>query len=145
MPMVWRVLVTLDQIKSHHVPDLCIEDLPIAYRLRYHGSSRFLLFSTFKDPLILKATTNKDDWRRKFFFVKRDSIDKGVDLPGKWLTSANFKELASSSAESEGRIKEIYWLPESERTFSLLFTSSNQKSNSDLSGKYWFTSYSYIF
>ncbi|KAM0055880.1 hypothetical protein Hdeb2414_s0006g00211271 [Helianthus debilis subsp. tardiflorus] len=84
MPMVWRVLVTLEQIKSRHVPDLCIEDLPISYRLRSHGSSLFLLFSTSKDPLILQATKNKDDWRRKFFFVKRDSIYKGVDLPGKW-------------------------------------------------------------
>ncbi|KAF5791847.1 hypothetical protein HanXRQr2_Chr09g0399491 [Helianthus annuus] len=87
MPMVWRVLVTLDQIKARHMPDLCIEDLLIAYRLRSHGSSRFLLFSTSKDPLILKATKNKDDWRRKFFLVKRDSIDKGFDLPVKWLTS----------------------------------------------------------
>ncbi|KAJ0835764.1 hypothetical protein HanRHA438_Chr16g0759151 [Helianthus annuus] len=87
MPMVWRVLITLDQIKSCHVPDLCIENLPIRYRLRSHGSSRFLLFSTSKNPLILKATKNEDDWRRKFFFVKRDSIDKGVDLPRKWLTS----------------------------------------------------------
>ncbi|KAJ0681582.1 hypothetical protein HanPI659440_Chr16g0637601 [Helianthus annuus] len=87
MPMVWRLLITLDQIKSRHVPDLCIENLPIRYRLRSHGSSRFLLFSTSKNPLILKATKNEDDWRRKFFFVKRDSIDKGVDLPRKWLTS----------------------------------------------------------
>ncbi|MFS7997941.1 hypothetical protein Hanom_Chr12g01147911 [Helianthus anomalus] len=63
MPMVWRVLVTLDQIKARHVPDLCIEDLPISYLLRSHGSSRFLLFSTSKDPLILKATKNEDDWR----------------------------------------------------------------------------------
>ncbi|KAJ0697031.1 hypothetical protein HanOQP8_Chr10g0368031 [Helianthus annuus] len=53
MPMVWRVLMVLDQIKSRHVPDLCVEDLPIAYRLCSHGNSRFLLFSTSKNPLIL--------------------------------------------------------------------------------------------
>ncbi|KAF5786764.1 hypothetical protein HanXRQr2_Chr10g0444851 [Helianthus annuus] len=87
MPMVWRVLVTLEQIKASHMLNLCIEDLPMAYRLRSHGSSRFLLFSISKDPLILKATKNEDKWRRKFFFVKRDSIDKGVDLPKRWLTS----------------------------------------------------------
>ncbi|MFS7948970.1 hypothetical protein Hanom_Chr06g00566051 [Helianthus anomalus] len=95
-------------IIPRHVPYLCIEDLLIAYRLRSHGSNQFLLFSTSKDPLILKATKNEDDWRRKFFLVKRDSIDKGVDLPG----NANFKELSPPSAESEGRIKEIYRLPE---------------------------------
>ena len=86
MPMVWRVLMVLDQIKSRHCPDLCIEDLPIAYRLRSHGNSRFLLFSTSKNPLILKATKNEDQWQRKFFFVKRDSIDGGLDLPVSWLT-----------------------------------------------------------
>ncbi|MFS7998467.1 hypothetical protein Hanom_Chr12g01154161 [Helianthus anomalus] len=121
------------ELTTRHVPDLCIEDLPIAYRLRSHGSSRFLLFSTSKDPLFLKATKNEDNWKRKFFFVKRDSIEKGVHLPGRWLTSANFKELAPPSAKSEGRIKEIYQLPESERTFSLLFTNSSQKSSSDMS------------
>ncbi|MFS7906140.1 hypothetical protein Hanom_Chr01g00055781 [Helianthus anomalus] len=77
MPMVWRVLVTLDQIKSCHIPDLCIEDLPIAYRLWSH-------------------------------------------------------ELAPPSAESEQRFKEIYRLPESERTFSLSFASSSQKSSPDM-------------
>ncbi|KAJ0612037.1 hypothetical protein HanHA300_Chr01g0022661 [Helianthus annuus] len=87
MPMVWRVLVMLDQIKSRHIPYLCIEDLHIAYRLRSHGNSHFLLFSTSKNPLILKATKNEDEWKRKFFFVKRDSIAKSVDLPVKWLTS----------------------------------------------------------
>ncbi|MFS7909931.1 hypothetical protein Hanom_Chr02g00100391 [Helianthus anomalus] len=86
MPMVWRVLMVLNQIKSRHCPNLCIEDLPIAYRLRSHGNSRFLLFSTSKNPLILKATKNEDQWQRKFFFVKRDSIDKGLDLPVRWLT-----------------------------------------------------------
>ncbi|MFS7934228.1 hypothetical protein Hanom_Chr05g00389111 [Helianthus anomalus] len=77
------------------MPDLCIEDLLIAYRLRSHGST-------------------------------------------------NFKELAPQSAESEERIKEIYQLPESERTFSLLFTNSSQKYSSDMSGKHSFTSYFYL-
>ncbi|KAJ0653101.1 hypothetical protein HanOQP8_Chr15g0579731 [Helianthus annuus] len=87
MPMVWRVLMVLNQIKACYFPDLCVEDLPMAYRLRSHGNNRFLLFSTSKNPLILKATKNEDQWQRKFFFVKRDSIDKGFDLPIKWLTS----------------------------------------------------------
>ncbi|MFS7918917.1 hypothetical protein Hanom_Chr03g00206811 [Helianthus anomalus] len=83
MPMVWRVLVVLDQIKSRHVPDLCVEDLPKAYRLCSHSNNRFLLFSTSKNPLILKATKNEDQGQRKLFFVKRDSIAKGFDLPVK--------------------------------------------------------------
>ncbi|MFS7937349.1 hypothetical protein Hanom_Chr05g00426541 [Helianthus anomalus] len=50
MPMVWRVLIMLNQIKTLHVPDLCIEDLLIAYRLRSLGNSHFLLFSTSSNP-----------------------------------------------------------------------------------------------
>ncbi|MFS8034469.1 hypothetical protein Hanom_Chr17g01581481 [Helianthus anomalus] len=53
MPMVWRILLVLDRINTNHIPDLSIEDLPLAYRLRSHGSSRFLLFSTSNSPLIL--------------------------------------------------------------------------------------------
>ncbi|KAJ0726750.1 hypothetical protein HanPI659440_Chr12g0473911 [Helianthus annuus] len=87
MPMVWRVLIMLNQIKSLHAPDLCIEDIPIAYRLRSHGNNRFLLFSTFSNPLILKVTRNEDGWQRKIFFVRRDSIAEGDSLPVKWLTS----------------------------------------------------------
>ncbi|KAF5761228.1 hypothetical protein HanXRQr2_Chr16g0762631 [Helianthus annuus] len=86
MPMVWRVLIMLNQIKTLHVPDLCIEDLPIAYRLRSHGNSHFLLFSTSSNPLILKASKNEDGWQRKFFFVRWDSIPEGNSLPVKWLT-----------------------------------------------------------
>ncbi|KAM0070940.1 hypothetical protein Hdeb2414_s0001g00019121 [Helianthus debilis subsp. tardiflorus] len=122
IPMVWRVLVTLDQIRSRFIPNLCIEDLPIAYRLRSHGNSRFLLFSTSKNPLVLKATKNKERWQRKFFFVKRDSI-----------TGENFKDLAPPTAESDSRIKSIYQLLESERTFSLSYTSSSQRSSSEMS------------
>ncbi|MFS7954237.1 hypothetical protein Hanom_Chr07g00627931 [Helianthus anomalus] len=85
MPMVWRVLVLLEQIKSRHFPDLCIEDLPVAYRFRSHGNN------------------------------------------------PHFKELAPPSAESEQRIKDIYRLTESEKTFSLSFASSNQRSSSDMS------------
>ncbi|MFS8026873.1 hypothetical protein Hanom_Chr16g01491791 [Helianthus anomalus] len=75
-------------IKALHVPDLCIEDIPIAYLLRSHGSSRFLLFSTSSNPLVLKATKNKDIWQRKFFFVRRDSITEGNSHPVKWPTSS---------------------------------------------------------
>ncbi|MFS7996379.1 hypothetical protein Hanom_Chr12g01129301 [Helianthus anomalus] len=144
MPMVWRVLMVLDQIRSRHCPDLCIEDLPIAYQLRSHGDSRFLLFSTSKSPLVLKATKNEDRWRRKFFFVKRDSIDKGFDLPVRWLTKANFRDLAPSSAESKSRIKGIYQLPASERTFSLSLTDSSQKSSSEMSSKHILNNYLYL-
>ncbi|KAJ0733767.1 hypothetical protein HanPI659440_Chr11g0412111 [Helianthus annuus] len=85
MPMVWRVLIVLNQIKTLHVLDLCIKDIPIAYRLWSHVNSRFLLFSSSSNPLILKVTRNKDGWQRKFFFVRWDSIVEGNSLPVKWF------------------------------------------------------------
>ena len=30
MPMLWRVLLVLDQIKNNHIPDLSIHDLPLS-------------------------------------------------------------------------------------------------------------------
>ncbi|MFS7945030.1 hypothetical protein Hanom_Chr06g00519141 [Helianthus anomalus] len=41
MPMVWIVLIMLNRIKTLYVPDLYIEDLLIAYRLRSHGNTNF--------------------------------------------------------------------------------------------------------
>ncbi|XP_021991059.1 uncharacterized protein LOC110887798 [Helianthus annuus] len=131
--MVWRVPIVLNQIKNLHCSDLRIEDLPIAYRLRSHGSSRFLLFSTSGKPLILKATKNKDGWQRKFFFVKRDSIAEGASLPVEWLTTVNFKEVARPTAESEERINTVYRLPAIDRTFTTHVPSSSQYSSSEMS------------
>ncbi|KAF5759357.1 hypothetical protein HanXRQr2_Chr16g0740281 [Helianthus annuus] len=132
MPMVWRVLIILNQIKNLHCSDLCIEDMPIAYRLRSHGSSRFLLFSTSSKPLILKATKNEDGWQRKFFFVKRDSIAEGANLPVEWLTTVNFKEVAPPTAESEERVNIVYRLPAIGRTFTTHVPSSSQYSSFEM-------------
>ncbi|KAF5810143.1 hypothetical protein HanRHA438_Chr04g0175601 [Helianthus annuus] len=85
MPMLWRVLLVLDRIKNAHIPDLSIHDLLLAYQLRCHGSCRFLFYSTSSDPLILRATRNEEEWKSKFFFVKRNSIPGLAEHPVKWL------------------------------------------------------------
>ncbi|MFS7968608.1 hypothetical protein Hanom_Chr09g00799561 [Helianthus anomalus] len=85
MPMLLRVLLVLDRIKNVHIPELSVHDLPLAYRLRYHGSCRFLFYSTSSDPLLLRATRNEEEWKSKFFFVKRSSIPDGAGYPVKWL------------------------------------------------------------
>ncbi|MFS7955317.1 hypothetical protein Hanom_Chr07g00641251 [Helianthus anomalus] len=46
-----------------------------------------------------------------------------------------FRDLAPPNAESDSRIKSIYQLPESERTFSLSFASSSQRSSSDITSQ----------
>ncbi|KAJ0867056.1 hypothetical protein HanRHA438_Chr12g0558741 [Helianthus annuus] len=133
MPMLWRVLLILDQIKNAHIPNLSIHDFPLAYRLKAHGSSRFLFYSTSNDPLILQATRNEEEWKSKFFFVKRSSIPGGADYPVKWLRRADFRKLAPPLADSEKRIQAIRLLPEIERSFILYPASSSQHSSSNMS------------
>ncbi|MFS7952492.1 hypothetical protein Hanom_Chr07g00607571 [Helianthus anomalus] len=60
---------------------------PTGAIIRPFDREPFSPFSTSKNPLILKATKNEDQWQRKFYFVKRDSIAKGFDLLVYWLTS----------------------------------------------------------
>ncbi|MFS7995004.1 hypothetical protein Hanom_Chr12g01112781 [Helianthus anomalus] len=128
MPMLWRVLLVLDRIKNAHIPDLSVHDLPLAYRLRCDGSCRFLFYSTSSDPLILRATRNKKEWKSKFFFVKRNSIPGGAEYLVKW-------KLAPPLADSESRIQAIRLLPEIERSFIPYPTSLSQHSSSNMSGK----------
>ncbi|KAJ0911618.1 hypothetical protein HanRHA438_Chr06g0265101 [Helianthus annuus] len=61
-----------------------------------------------------------------------DELPANLELDGLSLF-ANFRDLASPSAESQPRIKEIYRLPATERTFSLSLTNSSQKSSSEMS------------
>ncbi|MFS7978247.1 hypothetical protein Hanom_Chr10g00913311 [Helianthus anomalus] len=133
MPMLWRVLLVLDRIKNAHIPDLSVHDLPLAYRLRCHGSCRFLFYSTCSDPLILRATRNEEEWKSKFFFVKRNSIPGGAEYPVKWLRNADFRKLAPPLADLERRIQAIKVLPEIERSFIPYPTSSSQHSSSNMS------------
>ncbi|KAF5809935.1 hypothetical protein HanRHA438_Chr04g0173281 [Helianthus annuus] len=133
MPVLWRVLLVLDQIKNAHIPNLSIHDLPLAYRLRSHVSSIFLFYSTSNDPLILRAIRNEEEWKSKFFFVKRSSIPGGAHYPVKWLRRADFGKLAPPLADLEKRSQAIRLLPEIERSFISYPTSSSQHSSSNMS------------
>ncbi|MFS8034464.1 hypothetical protein Hanom_Chr17g01581421 [Helianthus anomalus] len=133
MLMLWRVLLVLDRIKNARIPELSVHDLPLAYRLRSHMSSRFLFYFTSNDPLILRATRNEEEGKSKFFFVKKSSILGGADYPVKWLRRADFSKLAPPLADSEKRIQAIRLLPEIERSFILYPTSPSQHSSSNMS------------
>ncbi|KAJ0621503.1 hypothetical protein HanIR_Chr01g0009321 [Helianthus annuus] len=133
MPMLWPVLLVLDHIKNNHVPDLSVHDLPLAYRLRCDGYCRFLFYSTSNDPLILRATTNEEEWKSKFFLVKRDSNPGGADYLVKWLRKADFRKLAPPLVDSHKRIDTIRHLPEVERSFNPFPASPSQLSSSNMS------------
>ncbi|MFS7945235.1 hypothetical protein Hanom_Chr06g00521801 [Helianthus anomalus] len=110
MPMVWRVLVVLDRIKNNRVPDLCVNNLPVVYRLRSHGSSCscFTLLPTtllsFRLPRMKKS--------------------------GK---PTEFRKLARPLPDSMERIETIYRLPKIERSFIPNQATSNQHSSSNMS------------
>ncbi|MFS8020328.1 hypothetical protein Hanom_Chr15g01414271 [Helianthus anomalus] len=59
-----------------------MSELSQLYNLVSHGSYRYLFKSKPQKPLpILKTTKNDTNWRNRFFFVRRDFIPNGNQLP----------------------------------------------------------------
>ncbi|KAJ0846880.1 hypothetical protein HanRHA438_Chr15g0729871 [Helianthus annuus] len=86
MPMVWRVLYTLEHIIEHEGINIGMPELSRLYNLVSHGSHRFLFkHKPQKLHPLLKVTKNDSNWRNQFFFVRRDSIPSGNHLPKKWI------------------------------------------------------------
>ncbi|KAJ0530280.1 hypothetical protein HanHA89_Chr10g0387791 [Helianthus annuus] len=89
MPMIWRVLYTLERIIEQEGIDLGMAELAELYDLTTFGSCRYLLKrKAGEDHPVLKVTKNDVNWKRRFFFVRRDTIPNGQDLPKEWATHA---------------------------------------------------------
>ncbi|KAF5756181.1 hypothetical protein HanRHA438_Chr17g0821661 [Helianthus annuus] len=87
MPMLWRVLFTLEQITEHGCIDIGLSELSHMYNLVSDGSHHFLFKHKPQKPHpLLKVTKNDTNWRNQFFFVRIDSIPNGNYLPKKWNT-----------------------------------------------------------
>ncbi|KAJ0726446.1 hypothetical protein HanPI659440_Chr12g0470451 [Helianthus annuus] len=87
MPMIWRVLYTLERIIEQEGIDLGMAELAEIYDLTTFGSCRyFLKRKAGEDHPVLKVTKNDMNWKRRFFFVRRDTIPYGEDLPKEWAT-----------------------------------------------------------
>ncbi|KAM0049977.1 hypothetical protein Hdeb2414_s0008g00292221 [Helianthus debilis subsp. tardiflorus] len=87
MPMVWRVLYIVEHIIEQEGIGIGMSELSQLYNLVSHGSYRYLFKSKPQKPLpILKTTKNDTNRRNQFFFVRRDSIPNGNQLPKKWNT-----------------------------------------------------------
>ncbi|MFS7906314.1 hypothetical protein Hanom_Chr01g00057821 [Helianthus anomalus] len=87
MPMVWRILYTLEHIVEQEGIDIGMSELSQLYNLVSHGLHRYLFKSKPDQPHpILKATKNDTNWRNQFFSVRRDSVPDGKLLPKKWNT-----------------------------------------------------------
>ncbi|KAM0055599.1 hypothetical protein Hdeb2414_s0006g00208061 [Helianthus debilis subsp. tardiflorus] len=89
MPMIWRVLYTLERIIEQEGIDLGMAELAEMYDLTTFGSHRYLFKrKAGEEHPVLKVTKNDMNWNRRFFFVRRDTILDGKDLPKEWATHA---------------------------------------------------------
>ncbi|KAJ0916467.1 hypothetical protein HanPSC8_Chr06g0262031 [Helianthus annuus] len=93
MPMIWRVLYTFERIIEQEGIDLGMAELANLYDLTTFGSHRYLLKrKAGEDHPVFKVTKNDTNWKRHFFFVRRDSIPDGKDLPKEWATHGRIED-----------------------------------------------------
>jgi hypothetical protein len=86
MPMVWRILFSLSQLNDNRNLGIGLPEIAASYQLRTHGSSRFVLQSRDgKRQMVPRVSHSDNDWKRRFFFVRRSSIPKGKELPLYWV------------------------------------------------------------
>ncbi|MFS7888588.1 hypothetical protein Hanom_Chr00s000001g01596991 [Helianthus anomalus] len=108
IPMVWRVLYTLEHILEQERIDIGMSELSQLYNLVSHGSHRYLFKSKPQQPHpILKTTKNDTNWRNQFFFVRRDSIPNESHLPKKLNTDGDAKSSKSASRFSVADLQDI--------------------------------------
>ncbi|KAJ0569730.1 hypothetical protein HanHA300_Chr05g0169821 [Helianthus annuus] len=70
MPMMWRVLYTLENIIEQEEIEIGMSELAELYNLVSHGSYRFLFKHKPGDSHpILKTTKKNTHWRNRFFFL----------------------------------------------------------------------------
>ena len=80
-----------DKIIQTNDINLQVGDLPYIYKLRTHGSNRYVLQLIDKEPPLLHNVVRSDrPWKSKFFFVRRDSIPYGDEIPMSWLRSGKY-------------------------------------------------------
>ncbi|MFS7952636.1 hypothetical protein Hanom_Chr07g00609201 [Helianthus anomalus] len=120
MPMMWIVLHTLENIIEQEDVELGMSELSQMYNLVSHGSHRFLFKHKPGQPHpILKTTKNDTHWRNQFFFVRRDSIPDGKDLPKKWITQAISISHIQETPATKERLAAFWRLDLVVRTFQI--------------------------
>ncbi|KAJ0441585.1 hypothetical protein HanIR_Chr16g0799481 [Helianthus annuus] len=130
MPMLWRVLYTLEHIIAKESIDLGLTKLNHLYNLVSHGSYRYLFKAKPQHPHpLLKVTKNDTNWKNQFFFVRRDSIPNGNHLPKKWnLKAASLSSLTDRPATPE-RVAAFWDLDSSIGTYQPRIKDSEEASS----------------
>ncbi|KAJ0547557.1 hypothetical protein HanIR_Chr08g0373511 [Helianthus annuus] len=130
MPMIWRVLYTFERIIEQEGIDLGMAVLAALYDLTTFGFCRYLLKrKAGEDHPVFKVTKNDTNWKRRFFFVRRDSIPDGKDLPKEWATHAiSIAHLKLSPAAKE-RVLAFKKLDPEVRSFQVTIQDSQEVSS----------------
>ncbi|KAJ0820207.1 hypothetical protein HanPSC8_Chr16g0705161 [Helianthus annuus] len=139
MPMMWRVLYTLERIIEHEGIDLGMSELAEMYNLLSNGSHRYLFkHKPGEEHPIFKTTKNDTKWKRRFFFVRRDSIPDGKDLPRRWVTHAITVSHIIPSPVTKERLAAFRKLDPAIRSFQANIQDSQEVSSGSvtMSSKY---------
>ncbi|KAJ0804838.1 hypothetical protein HanPI659440_Chr02g0042661 [Helianthus annuus] len=133
MPMIWRVLYTLERIIEQEGIDLGMAELAEMYDLTTFGPHRYLFKrKAGEDHPVFKVTKNDTNWKRRFFFVRRDTIPDGKDLPKEWATHAvSISRLKLTSAAKE-RLLAFKKLDLETRTFQVATQDSQEVSSASV-------------
>ncbi|KAJ0508166.1 hypothetical protein HanIR_Chr11g0514271 [Helianthus annuus] len=127
IPMIWRVLYTLERIIEQEGIDLGMAELGEMYDLTTFGSHRYLFKrKAGEEHPVLKVTKNDVNWKRRFFFVKRDTIPDGKDLPKKWATHGRLTPAAKE------RLLAFRKLDPKTRTFQVTTQDSQEVSSASV-------------
>ncbi|KAF5817455.1 hypothetical protein HanXRQr2_Chr02g0053181 [Helianthus annuus] len=130
MPMIWRVLYTFERIIEQEGIDLGMSELAELYDLTTFGSHRYLLKrKAGEDHPIFKVTKNDTNWKRRFFFVKRDSIPDGKDLPKEWATHAISVAHLKLTPAAKERVLAFKKLDPEVRSFQIIIQDSQEISS----------------
>ncbi|KAJ0867053.1 hypothetical protein HanRHA438_Chr12g0558711 [Helianthus annuus] len=128
-----RVLYTLERIIEQEGIDLGMAELGEMYDLTTFGSHRYLFKrKAGEDHPVFKVTKNDTNWKRRFFFVRRDSIPNGKDLPKEWATHAiSVAHLRLTPAAKE-RLSAFRKLDPETRTFQVAIQDSQEVSSASV-------------
>ncbi|KAJ0585975.1 hypothetical protein HanHA89_Chr05g0206791 [Helianthus annuus] len=133
MPMIWRVLYTLERIIEQEGIDLGMAELAEMYDLTTFGSHRYLFKrKAGEEHPVLKVTKNDMNWKRRFFFVKRDTIPDGKDLPKKWATHAISVSHLKLTPVAKERLLAFRKLDPEIRTFQVVTQDSQEVSSASV-------------
>lgn len=84
MPFAWRVLTCLDAVEAKHKLGIDVNVIKCCYSLKRHFGCRFG-FTTKKALILNVESANDRNWKKDYFFARRDSLgDGGVHLLERW-------------------------------------------------------------